>query len=151
MMHFVRYWMSRLFDLSPSMIILAVIGSLLAAFTLYARCLGGQIGELFRYEGSPMANEVPGDWGNKVMHGSVRLADQTLMGADVPPEKYEAPGGFSLSLHMTATADAERIFAELASGGRAVMPLEKTFWAERFGMLVDRFGIPWTINCGDVP
>jgi PhnB protein len=120
-----------------------------AAFTLYARCLGGQVGELFRYAGSPMSGEVPADWGNKVMHGSVKLGDQVLMGADVAPGQYEAPKGFTLSLHMTDTADAERIFTELASGGRTVMPLEKTFWAERFGMAVDRFGIPWTINCGD--
>src|SRR5262245_57960759 len=122
-----------------------------AAFTLYARCLGGQVGELFRYAGSPMADQVPADWGNKVMHGSMKVGDHVLMGADVAPEQYEAPKGFTLSLHMSSTADAERIFGELASGGRAVMPLEKTFWAERFGMLVDRFGVSWTINCGDVP
>ena len=122
-----------------------------AAFTLYARCLGGQVGELFRYAGSPMAGQVPADWGNKVMHGSMKVGDQVLMGADVAPEQYEAPRGFTMSLHMTSTADAERVFGELASGGRAVMPLEKTFWAERFGMLVDRFGISWTINCGEVP
>jgi PhnB protein len=96
-----------------------------------------------------MSGEVPADWGNKVMHGSVKLGDQVLMGADVAPGQYEAPKGFTLSLHMTDTADAERIFSELVSGGRTVMPLEKTFWAERFGMAVDRFGIPWTINCGD--
>jgi len=122
-----------------------------AAFTLYARCLGGQVGELFRYAGSPMADQVPADWGNKVMHGSMKVGDQVLMGADVTPEQYETPKGFTLSLHMTSTADAERIFGELANGGRAVMPLEKTFWAERFGMLVDRFGVSWTINCGEVP
>ena len=70
-----------------------------------------------------------------------------LMGDDVAPDKYEVPKGFSLSLQIKSTADAERIFHELAKGGRAVMPLEKTFWAALFGMLVDRFGIPWLINC----
>jgi len=69
------------------------------------------------------------------------------MGGDVAPDKYEAPKGFSLSLQIKSSVDAERIFHELAKGGRVVMPLEKTFWAERFGMVVDRFGIPWLINC----
>jgi PhnB protein len=118
-----------------------------AAFTLYARCLGGQLGAIFRYVGTPLANQVPADWSDKIMHGSMRVGDQVLMGGDVAPDRYEEPKGFSMSLHMKSTADAERIFDELAQGGRVVMPLEKTFWAERFGMVVDRFGIPWLINC----
>jgi PhnB protein len=69
------------------------------------------------------------------------------MGADVAPDQYEEPKGFSLSLQIKSEDDAERVFHELAEGGRVVMPLEKTFWAARFGMLVDRFGIPWMINC----
>jgi PhnB protein len=69
------------------------------------------------------------------------------MGADVMPDRYEEPRGFSLSLQITNSADAERIFRELAADGRIVMPLEETFWAVRFGMVVDRFGIPWLINC----
>jgi PhnB protein len=77
----------------------------------------------------------------------VTIGGQTLMGADVVPDRYEEARGFSLSLQMQSTADAERIFHELAEGGRIVMPLEKTFWAARFGMVVDRFGIPWLINC----
>jgi PhnB protein len=84
-----------------------------------------------------------------VMHGSVTVGGQMLMGADVAPERYEAPGGTSLSIQLASAADAERIFRELSDGGRVVMPLEKTFWAERFGMLVDRFGIRWLINCGE--
>jgi PhnB protein len=69
------------------------------------------------------------------------------MGGDVAPDGYEEPKGFSLSVQLSGTADAERIFHELSQGGRVVMPLEKTFWATRFGMLVDRFGVPWLINC----
>lgn len=117
------------------------------AFRFYAQCLGGQLGAIFRYAGTPLAGQVPDDWADKVMHGSLTLGDQVLMGADVAPEGYEEPKGFSLSVQITSTADAERIFDELAAGGRVVLPLEKTFWAERFGMLVDRFGIPWLINC----
>ena len=118
-----------------------------AAFTFYERCLGGQLGAIFRYAGSPMEGHVPPDWSEKIMHGSVTVGGQVVMGADVAPERYEEPKGFSLSLQITGTAEAERIFDALASQGRILMPLEKTFWAARFGMVVDRFGIPWLINC----
>ena len=118
-----------------------------AAFKFYEQCLDGQLGAIFRYAGSPLADEVPADWQDKVMHGSFTLGDQVLMGGDVAPDRYEQPKGFSLSLQMQSAADAERIFHELAKGGTVMMPLEKTFWAARFGMVVDRFGIPWLINC----
>jgi PhnB protein len=126
---------------------LSFMGECEAAFHFYEQCLGGRLGGLFRYGGSPMADQVPAGWSNKIMHGSLTLGGQVLMGADVAPEQYEAPSGFSLSIQLKSTADAERIFDELAQGGRVVLPLEKTFWAERFGMVVDRFGIPWSINC----
>jgi PhnB protein len=119
-----------------------------AAFKVYEQCFGGQLGAIFRYAGSPMADSVPADWSDKVMHSSLTVGGQVLMGGDVVPGRYEEPKGFSLSLQMKSTADADRIFHELAKDGRVVMALEKTFWAERFGMVVDRFGIPWMINCG---
>ena len=118
-----------------------------AAFSFYERTLGGEPGSIFRYGGSPMAGDVPADWSDKVMHGSVTLGRQVLMGADVAPHQYEAPTGFSLSLQIKSTAEAERIFTQLAEGGRVVLPLARTFWAERFGMVVDRFGVPWMLNC----
>jgi PhnB protein len=82
-----------------------------------------------------------------VMHGSVTVGEQLLAGADVATERYEAPKGFSLSLQMKDPAEAERIFHELGKDGKVTVPLEKTFWAERFGAVVDRFGIQWLINC----
>ncbi len=118
-----------------------------AAFTFYQQCLGGQLGTIFRYAGTPMADNVPPDWHDKVMHGSITVGDQVLMGGDVAPDQYEEPKGFSLSIQITSTADAERIFRDLSVDGRIVVPLEKTFWADRFGMVVDRFGMPWLINC----
>jgi PhnB protein len=117
------------------------------AFKCYERCLGGQIGAIFRYAGTSLANQVPSDWSDKVMHGSLKVGDQVVMGGDVAPDRYEQPKGFSMSLHIKSMADAQRVFNELAKGGTVVMPLEKTFWAALFGMLVDRFGIPWLINC----
>jgi PhnB protein len=118
-----------------------------AAFKLYEQCLGGQLRGIFRYAGTSLANQVPADWQDKVMHGSLTVGELVLMGGDVAPESYEDPKGFTLSIQIKSAADAERIFHELANGGRVVLPLEKTFWAERFGSLVDRFGIPWQINC----
>jgi len=118
-----------------------------AAFTFYEQCLGAQRGAIFRYEGSPLAGEVPADWSNKSMHGSLTIGGAVVMAGDVAPDRYEVPRGFSLSLQIESADDAERIFPELASGGRVLVALEKTFWAERFGMVVDRFGISWMINC----
>jgi PhnB protein len=69
------------------------------------------------------------------------------MGSDAPPDRYEKPSGFSLSLGVKDPLEAERLFNELAQSGTIQMPLQQTFWAVRFGMLVDRFGIPWMVNC----
>jgi len=118
-----------------------------AAFTFYEQCLGARLGPIFRYAGTPMAETVPGEWQDKVMHASVTVGEQVLMGGDVVPERYEEPKGFSLSLHMKDAREADLVFRELAKEGRVLLPLEKTFWAERFGMVTDRFGIPWMINC----
>lgn len=126
---------------------LSFSGDCEAAFRFYEECLGGKLGQIFRYAGTPFAEQVPADWQNKVMHGSLAIGDAVLMGGDVAPDRYEKPKGFSLSLQMTSTTQAERMFQLLAKDGTVVVPLEKTFWAARFGMVVDRFGIPWLINC----
>jgi len=117
------------------------------AFKCYEDELGATPGLLFRYADSPMADVVPEGWDKKIMHGSIRIGGKLLEGADVPPERYEKPQGFSLALNVSNAGEAERVFAKLGSGGRVVYPIEKTFWAERFGMIVDRFGIPWMISC----
>lgn len=118
-----------------------------AAFRFYEEALGAKLGLLFRYADSPMADVVPEGWETRIMHGSVTIGEQVLEGADVPPERYEEPKGFSLSLNVPSASEAERLFHQLAAGGRVVYPIEKTFWSERFGMVIDRFGIPWMINC----
>ena len=116
------------------------------AFNLYARCLGGRLGPMFRYEASPMADQVPPEWRGRIMHGSVELPDRILMGGDSPPGTYKEPAGFTLSLQTSSTDEAERVFGQLAEGGKVTMPLQKTFWAARFGMCTDRFGVPWMVN-----
>ena len=118
-----------------------------AAFKYYEQHLGGEMGGIFRYGGTPLSGSVPPDWSDKIMHGSITIGGQTLQAADVAPRQYESPQGFSLTLQIKSAADAERMFEALASGGQVRLPLEKTFWAERFGMVTDRFGVPWIVNC----
>jgi uncharacterized glyoxalase superfamily protein PhnB len=69
-----------------------------------------------------------------------------LMGGDRPPGGDQPAGGFSVSLHVDSAEEADRIYTALLEDGRVTMPMERTFWAERFGMLVDRFGTPWMVN-----
>lgn len=116
-----------------------------AAFKFYAGCLRGNIEFMSPYEGTPAADQAPPEWKKKIMHAALRIGDYVLMGVDTP--RYEKPRGFSVTLNPTNVAEAERIFAALAEGGTIYMPLQQTFWARRFGMLVDRFSIPWMINC----
>jgi PhnB protein len=118
-----------------------------AAFKFYEQHLDAQLGPSFRYGGSPMADDAPADWADKIMHASITVGGQILMGGDVVPDRYEAPKGFSLSLQIADPDDARRVYDALAGGGTVVMPLEQTFWAVLFGQVIDRFGIPWLVNC----
>ena len=117
------------------------------AFKCYEATLGGRVGPIFRYIGTPLASQVPADWQDKVMHVALKAGDSVLMGSDAPPDRFKAPQGFSVSVQVDDPADAERIFATLSEGGKIGMPIQQTFWAVRFGMTVDRYGIPWMINC----
>lgn len=118
-----------------------------AAFNFYAQCLGGKINAMMYYTGSPAAAEVPSDWQGKILHAHMTIGDRELMASDAPPGRYEKPQGFSVTLQFNNPAEAERLFHALAEGGKVQMPFAETFWAVRFGMLIDRFGIPWMINC----
>jgi PhnB protein len=118
-----------------------------AAFKFYEQCLGGKIEAMITHAGTPAEKQVPREWRDKILHARLIIGDEVLMGSDAPPERYEQPKGFSVSLQIDKPADAERIFHALTEKGTVRMPLEETFWAYRFGMLVDRFGIPWMINC----
>jgi PhnB protein len=119
-----------------------------AAFKFYEKCLGGKIVMMMTYGDSPMAEQTPPDWRKNIIHATLALGDQVLTGADTAPERYQKPQGFSVLLNVGATAEADRIFKVLAEKGTVQMPIQETFWALRFGMLVDQFGTPWTINCG---
>jgi PhnB protein len=118
-----------------------------AAFKLYEKVLGGKIEAMMSHEGTPAAEHVSPEWRSKIMHARLVVGDKVLMGSDAPPDRRQPMKGFSVMFGVDKPEDAERIFNALAKGGEVRMALEKTFWAERFGMLVDRFGTPWMINC----
>ena len=117
------------------------------AFAVYAQCLRGRILAMGTFEGSPLVGDVPVSWRSKILHARMIVGDRLLMGGDELPEDYVKPAGFNVTLGPDDPAEAERIFAALADRGKIRMPLQETFWAHRFGMLDDRFGIPWMINC----
>jgi PhnB protein len=118
-----------------------------AAFKFYAKSLSGKLENMMTYAGSPVESHVPPDWRQKILHARLSVGDQILMGCDAPPDRFEQPKGFSVAIQIKDPAEAERIFEALAEGGTVRMPLQQTFWAARFGMLVDRFGTPWMVNC----
>ena len=118
-----------------------------AAFKFYERVLGGKIEAMMTYGSSPMADQTPADWRNKIMHTRLTIGGELLMGSDAPPDRYEPMKGISVTLGIEKPADAERVFHALAENGTVQMPIQETFWAARVGMLVDQFGTPWMINC----
>jgi PhnB protein len=117
------------------------------AFKFYAQCLSGKIEMMITFAETPMAEQVPAEWRGKIVHARLSVGDKVLMGSDASAEHYEDSKGFSVSVSVEDPAQAERIFNTLATGGTVRMPIQETFWAIRFGALVDRFGIPWMINC----
>ena len=117
------------------------------AFKLYEQCLGGKITFMQTYGESPMADQTPTEWRKRVMHATLSVGDQLLQGSDSPPGQYQKPQGFSIAIALSDATEAERIFKALSEDGKVQMPLEETFWALRFGYLIDRFGVPWMINC----
>jgi PhnB protein len=116
------------------------------AFKYYETCLGGKITFMMRYAETPAGDKVQPEWRNKIIHATIVVDDYMLQGADVPVDQYRKPQGFSVTLHLEDLAKAERIFNALAEGGEVMMRFQETFWARGFGMLTDRFGIPWMIN-----
>ena len=117
------------------------------AFKFYEKVLGGKITFSMTWAEMPGADQFPPDSHKLIMHTSLSVGDETIMGADAPPGRYEAPKGISVGLHLKNLADGERIFKALAEKGNVTMPFEKTFWSPGFGMCVDQFGIPWMVNC----
>jgi PhnB protein len=116
------------------------------AFRFYEQATGGKIEVKSTFGDSPMAAQMPA-MKDKIVHARIRIGDTVLMGSDSPPERFSPPQGFSLSLGARTNAEAERVFQALSAGGQVHMPMAESFFAQRFGMLVDRYGIPWMVIC----
>lgn len=123
-------------------------GNCEAAFRFYEKALGGKITFLSRWGESPMAGQAPPGWGDKILHLTFEAGGHKIQGTDSPGEHYRKPQGITLSLGISSPEEAERVFEALSEGATVHMPLQETYWARRFGMLTDQFGIPWLINSG---
>ena len=118
------------------------------AVEFYRKALGAKVEMLMRYKDSPdspPAGMVPPGSDNKVMHASLRIGDAVLMASDGHCQGKPSFQGFSLSLDASSEAEADRLFNALADGGQVQMPLGKTFFSPRFGMVADRFGVSWML------
>jgi PhnB protein len=117
-----------------------------AAFRLYESILGAKAEFVITWGASPLAADVPREWHDKILFARLRSRHMTLVGGDLPPSNYRRPTGFTLCLSADDEAEAEHLFAALAAGGSVQMALQPTFFATRYGEVVDRFGIPWEIR-----
>jgi PhnB protein len=118
------------------------------ALEFYRTALGAQVDVLMHFKDSPDPQPpgmLPAGFENKVMHAAFRVGGTTIMASDGCSEGSTFEG-FSLSLALGTEAEAEKAFAALANAGQVRMPLTKTFWSPRFGMLTDRFGIGWMVT-----
>jgi len=118
------------------------------AIEFYKSALGAKVEMLMRFKESPEKEACPQTPGmeDKVMHASVRIGNTMLLASDGYCKGQPSFQGFALSLSVQTEAEADRFFNALAEGGQVQMPLEKTFWSPRFGMVSDRFGVSWMVG-----
>ena len=121
-------------------------GNCREAFQFYEKCLGGKITFMQTIGESPMAAQSPPATHGRVMHTTLQVGEQVLQGADAPIGQFTQPAGFCVAVHFTQADEGERVFNALSDGAMVQMPYQSTFWAKGFGMLIDRFGIPWIVN-----
>lgn len=115
------------------------------AIEFYKRAVGAKVEMLMRYKESPDRSQMPPGADDKVLHACFRIGDTAIMASDGHCSGKSAFGGFAVSITVKTEADADRTYAALSEGGTAVMPLAKTFFSPRFGMLNDRFGVMWMV------
>jgi PhnB protein len=118
-----------------------------AAFRAYHQILGGAIVTMLKYGDSPMAIQVEPRWHDRIVHATLQFGELELTGVDVFPHDYQRPQGFFVTLTISELAKAKQIFISLSEGGEIRLPFQTTFWSAGFGVLIDRFGVPWEINC----
>ena len=122
-------------------------GTCADAMRFYERVFQGKLELLQTYAESPAASDVAPDRSQRIMHARLVIDGRALLASDaVSEDPFEGIRGFALSMNYETIEEAQRVFAELGDGGTVQMPLQQTFWARAFGMLVDRFGTPWMVN-----
>lgn len=127
-------------------------GNCAEAMRFYERVLRGKLEALLTNAQTPAAEHAPPGNEDRIMHAYLVFDGCSIMAGDALVGRlYEGMKGFSMTLSYPEVADAERVFNELSEGGRVTMAFGPTFWAERFGMVVDRFGTPWIVNGGSAP
>ena len=117
------------------------------ALKFYEQTLGAKIDGVSKHAGTPSEEHVPPEWRDKVLHARFIVGNNVVMASDAPPGHYAPPQGMSIALGLNDAAKGEEIFNKLAENGTVQLPFSQTFWASGFGMCVDRFGIPWMVNC----
>jgi len=117
------------------------------AFRLYERVTRGKIVAMVTYGETPCATQMPSEWQKKIVHARLQVGSAYLMGCDAPPDRQKPSQGYAVSLGVDTPEDAERIYKELSDGGEVHMPLDQTFFARKFAMFTDKFGIPWMVIC----
>lgn len=123
-------------------------GTCAEAMRFYEGALGGKLEMMMTYDEAPEGQRSPGSEG-RIMHASLVVDGRRLMASDTPAgDPGKGMHGFALSLNYPSVDEARRVFDALADGGQVTMPLGKTFWAEAFGMLTDKFGTPWMVGGG---
>jgi PhnB protein len=115
------------------------------AFKFYEQHLGGKITMLMRHGEQPDTQNVPPEWAHAVLHARMNLGGTELLGADIPPDRFQPIRSAYLSLTLGSDQEADRVFALLSENGQIFMPMQETFYASRFAMLRDRFGTSWML------
>ena len=118
------------------------------AFEFYAEHLKGTIGTMLEFKDSPTSTSVPKEWQHKIVHANISIEGIELAGADVGPEQYKKPRGFNILLGLNAESTVKSVFDQMSVGGEVIFPPQKTFWSPCYAIVVDRFGVPWKLNCG---
>lgn len=117
------------------------------AFKFYEKCLEGKIIAISRFSDAPAEMQLAPEEAGKVMNVQLLVGDQMLMGSDAPSAHYDGqPNGFSVAINTENPDEAEKVYAALSEGGEVTMPIQETFWAQRFAMFNDKYGTPWMIN-----
>jgi PhnB protein len=119
------------------------------AFRFYEKAIGAKIEVMMYVEGSPAAEQMPPEMAKKVLHARLTIDGEVVMASDAPPAHFEKPQGISVALQIEDAAEGAKVFAALSDGGEIRMPFGATFWSKGFGMCVDKFGVPWMVNCAE--